>query len=86
MSNREVILYIEDVRKGLNDDPFVRTIRRHLYNDYDVSQSNRYFKFNDGFLYYQGLLNVPSRNPRMKIHQALHDLPIAKYFGFNKTR
>ena len=43
------------------------------------------FQFQDGLLYYQGLLYVPEGPCRLQVLQSRHDFPAAGHFGFNKT-
>ena len=43
------------------------------------------FQFQDGLLYYQGLLYVPEGPCRLRVLQSRHDFPSAGHFGYNKT-
>ena len=43
------------------------------------------FQFQDGLLYYEGLLYVPEGPCRLRVLQSRHDFPSAGHFGYNKT-
>ncbi len=47
--------------------------------------ANPRFQFQDGLLYYQGLLYVPKGPCRLQVLQSQHDSPSARHFGYNKT-
>jgi hypothetical protein len=64
----------------LKDDPFIEQIKERLR----INDVNDEFEFKDGLLYLKGLLYIPPEPTRLKILQMRHDLPTARYFGFNK--
>jgi len=43
------------------------------------------FQFQDGLLYYQGLLYVPEGPCRLRMLKSRHNSPSAGHFGYNKT-
>jgi hypothetical protein len=81
MSSGEDASYLKEVQEALQEDPFVKNIRKRLR----ANKVNNEFKFNDGLVYFKGLLYIPPGPTRLKIIQMHHDLLAAGHFGFNKT-
>jgi hypothetical protein len=76
-----VITYRLGNLQALQDDPFVENIKKRLH----ANEINDEFEFKDGLFYFNGILYIPPGPTRLKIFQMRHDLPVAGYFGFNKT-
>jgi hypothetical protein len=81
MSFDEDASYLKEVQEALQDDPFVENIKKRLH----ANEINDEFEFKDGLFYFNGILYIPPGPTRLKIFQMRHDLPVAGYFGFNKT-
>ena len=81
MSSGEDASYLKEVQEVLQDNSFVKNIKKRLH----LNEVNDEFEFKDGLLYFKRLLYIPSGPIRFKIIQMSHDLPAARHFGFNKT-
>jgi hypothetical protein len=57
MSSGKDASYLKEVQEALQDDPFVENIRKSLR----ANEVNDEFEFNDGLLYFKGLLYIPLR-------------------------
>jgi hypothetical protein len=57
MSSYDDALYLKKVQEALQGDPFVENIKKRLH----INEVNDNFEFNDGLLYFKGLLYVPPR-------------------------
>jgi hypothetical protein len=81
MSSCEDASCFTKVQEALKDDPFIEQIKERLR----INDINDEYEFNDGLLYFKGLLYILPGPIRLKIIQMRHDLPTVGHFGFNKT-
>jgi hypothetical protein len=81
MSSSEDELYLKEVQGALQDDSFVENIRKRLH----ANEVNDEFEFKNELFYFKELLYILPGPIRPKIIQMHHDLPVTRYFGFNKT-
>jgi len=65
-----------------SESPNQPTSSSQVFRSHDADPR---FQFQDGLLYYQGLLYVPEGPCRLRVFQSQHDSPSAGHFGYNKT-
>ena len=81
MSSCKNASYLKEVQEALQDNLFVENTKKCLH----INDVNDDFEFNDGLLYFKGILYIPPRPTRLKIIQMHHNLLAARNFGYNNT-
>ncbi len=74
--------------ENLKKDLVTISIQGQLRNHHQVqknSTEHAKFEFQNGLLYFDGLLYVPNGPTRLQVLQAMHDVLVVNHFGFNKT-
>jgi hypothetical protein len=55
ISSCEDASYLKEVQEALQGDPFVENIKKRLR----INEVNDEFEFNDGLLYFKGIMYIP---------------------------
>jgi hypothetical protein len=74
--------------ENLKKDLVTISIQGQLRNHHQVqknSTEHAKFEFQNGLLYFDGLLYVPNGPTRLQVFQAMHNVLVLDHFGFNKT-
>lgn len=76
-----VSIFIKQIQSSMSFDLLIHDIKNLSSKSHKISK----FEFKNNLLYFKKHLYVPKEEACLFVLQACHDIPIAGYFGYNKS-